>query len=104
MYYAVLKDGVCIAKIIADSLDGYVYPFPHDALVEDPDNSMVVVETSAVEQGTISGKLDTSIKHQATSLRLIIALNILGMTGGTITVGTQALDGWPVIEKLLGLL
>jgi hypothetical protein len=52
MYYAVLKDGVCIAKIIADSLDGYVYPFPHDALVEDPDNSMVVVETSAVEQGT----------------------------------------------------
>jgi hypothetical protein len=54
--------------------------------------------------GEISGKLDTSIKHQATSLRLIIALNILGMTGGTITVGTQALDGWPVIEKLLGLL
>jgi hypothetical protein len=54
--------------------------------------------------GEISGKLDTSIKHQATSLRLIIALNVLGMTGGTITVGTQALDGWPVIEKLLGLL
>ncbi len=54
--------------------------------------------------GEISGKLDTSIKHQATSLRLSIALNILGMTGGTITVGTQALDGWPVIEKLLGLL
>ncbi len=54
--------------------------------------------------GEISGKLDTSIKHQATSLRLIIALNVLGMAGGTITVGTQALDGWPVIEKLLGLL
>ena len=54
--------------------------------------------------GEISGKLDTSIKHQATSLRLIILLNVLGMTGGTITVGTQALDGWPVIEKLLGLL
>jgi hypothetical protein len=61
--------------------------------------------------GEISGKLDTSIKHQeasnknhATNLRLIAMLNILGMTGGTITVGTQALDGWPVIEKLLGLL
>jgi hypothetical protein len=54
--------------------------------------------------GEISGKLDTSIKHQATSLRLIIALNILGMTGGTITINTQTLDNWPVIEKLLGLL
>lgn len=54
--------------------------------------------------GEISGKLDTSIKHQAASLRLIITLNILGMTGGTITVGTQALDGWPILEKLLGVL
>lgn len=52
MYYAVIKDGVCIAKIVADSLEGYTYPFPHDALVEDPHNSISVVETPSNEGET----------------------------------------------------
>lgn len=59
---------------------------------------------TALLLGEINGKLDTSIKWQAMNFRLILVLNILGMTGGTITVGTQALDGWPVLEKLMGLL
>lgn len=42
MYYAVYKDGACIAKIVADSLDGYTYPFPHDELVADPENIITV--------------------------------------------------------------
>lgn len=46
MYYAVFKDGACIAKIVAETLNGYTYPFPHDELVADPDNTISVQEES----------------------------------------------------------
>jgi hypothetical protein len=41
-YYAVMKDGVCIAKIVWDGVDPYDFPHPHDGLILDPDNSILV--------------------------------------------------------------
>ena len=54
MFWAVLKDGVCIAKVVWDGKTKYRYPFPHDEIVHDPDNVILVVDTSTsveTEQG-----------------------------------------------------
>ena len=54
MYWAVMKNGVCIAKVVWDGMAEYRYPFPHDELVHDPDNTIPVVNTDApieAEQG-----------------------------------------------------
>jgi hypothetical protein len=42
MYYAVMKNGICIAKIVLNDLSNYIYPFFHDELVYDPDNHILV--------------------------------------------------------------
>jgi hypothetical protein len=45
-YYAVMRNGVCIAKIVWDGEDEYDFPFPHDHLVHDPYN-IIAVESDA---------------------------------------------------------
>ena len=42
-YWAVMKDGECIAKVVWDGQTDYTFPWPHDELVEDPNNSIRVV-------------------------------------------------------------
>lgn len=53
MFWAVLKDGVCIAKVVWDGKAEYRYPFPHDELVHDPDNVIPVVDISAAPSSSL---------------------------------------------------
>jgi hypothetical protein len=43
-YYAVMRNGTCIAKIVWDGVGPYDFPHPHDELVYDPYN-IIAVET-----------------------------------------------------------
>jgi hypothetical protein len=44
MYWAVMLNGVCIAKIVWDGVTPYNYPGPHDEMIWDPDNAIAVEE------------------------------------------------------------
>lgn len=51
--------------------------------------------------GRLEAKVDAFERNQSRQMRILTTLNICGMTGGTVTVGTQL---WPTIEKVLTLM
>jgi hypothetical protein len=44
MYWAVIFNGACIAKVVWDEERPYSYPHPHDEMIYDPDNEIAVEE------------------------------------------------------------
>jgi hypothetical protein len=44
MYWAVLRNGICIAKVVWDEARPYSYPQPHDEMICDPENEIAVEE------------------------------------------------------------
>lgn len=66
---------------------------------------MSLIEHKVAESlGRIEGKIDAFDKSHSRLIRMNMMLNICGMTGGTITVGTQLIEGFPVIEKLMTMM
>lgn len=42
VYYAVMYQGKCVAKIVWDGVNSYYCPYLYDELVEDPENKIPV--------------------------------------------------------------